>query len=480
MAFKIFQDKTVIRIIDTSGKNEPIQYNPSQVKYYPKDGKFIFFDGIEQQDFNNHGYQDFTDRLGNPFASEEAFIDYLNGFINRVSTGTQSSPAPSLDVDNSNRVSRNTIFGDKITAKRIPQLAAQFQYPLASDDVQPPETGNGGQVIQEGSLLKLVTDAQVGSFANLQSSDTIRYIPGFECYFFCTPDFNEPTDGQTQFIGVMDDDTGFAFGYNGLDFVFMYRRDGADTYFPIDLVAFEELNGYALNPLKGNVYLITYGYLGYAPAKLEVVPPRGGLAELYTFEYPNAHDKTHLSQTFLPIRGELNNGAGATPMTLSLGSINAGIVNGGEQSTYTFARAFNYASDALPVNGNTELVAFRNKTVFGGITNYVAARLFNFNVAQDLNKSSVVYIYRNPVVLNTPTWADIDVDSVLEFSEDIAIDFAASLDTFYTQALFRIDTLDKEVEGFKFDLKPGDVAVFAVKTIGQGEVLFSNFWKELF
>jgi hypothetical protein len=167
-------------------------------------------------------------------------------------------------------------------------------------------------------------------------------------------------------------------------------------------------------------------------------------------------------------------------MTLSVGSINAGIVNGGEQSTYAFARPFNYDSDALPVNGNTELVAFRNKTTFGGITNYVVARLFNFNVAQDLNKSSIVYIYRNPVILNTPTWADIDTDSVLEFSEDIVIDFATSLDTFYTQALFRIDTLDKEVEGFKFDLKPGDIALFAVKTIGQGEVLFSNFWKELF
>ena len=481
MAFRIFLDQTVVRIIDEDGRNEPIQYNPGQVKYYVrKNRKFVFFDGIEQQDFNNHGYEDFRDRFGNSFASEADFIEYLNGFINLAKSGTADNPNPSTDIDGARRPSRNTVFGDKITAKRIPQLAAQFQYPLAQTDVQPPDVGNGGTIVQENTLLKINTAAQVGSYANIQSRDTLRYIPGYECYLYVTPDFNDPVAGQVQRVGVMDDDTGFGFGYNGLDFVFIYRRGGVDQYFNINLDDFKTKYGYDLDPQKGNIYLLTYGFLGYAPATLEVIPPNKGLATLYTFEYPNKHDQTHLSQTFLPLRAEMRNETGNTAMSLSIGSVNAGIVDGGAESTYTFARSFNFRRSDVIINGNTEIVGFRNKTSFGGIINYVDARLFNFNVAQDLNKSSVVVVFRNPVLLNTPTWNDVNLDSTLEYSEDILIDFAASLQTFYSQALFRVDTLDKEVENFRFDLSPGDIAVFAIETTGQGDISFSNFWKELF
>ena len=480
MAFRIFLDQTVIRIIDETGKNEPIQYNPGQVKYYIKAGKFIFYDGIEQQDFNNHGYQDFADRFGTGFSSEDEFVRYLNGFINLSASGSLQNPGSVTDVDKAGRVSRNSIFGDKITANRVPQLAVQFQYPLASGDVRTPELGNGGTIVQENVLLKLRTAAQVGSFSRVQSTDTIRYIPGFECYFYGTPDFHEPVEGQRQIVGAMDEDTGFGYGYDGLDFVFMYRRDGVSQYFLIDLQQFEEKNGYTFIPQKGNIYLLTYGFLGYAPAKLEVIPPDGGLALTYTFKYPNAHDQTHLGQTFLPIRGELENLAGSTAMELTIGSIQAGIVDGGVGSIYTFARAFNYYRRDIPVSGNTELGAFRNKTTFGGITNYVKARLFNLNVAQSINRDSVVVIFKNPVILNAPTWVDVDADSVLEVSINVDIDFTLSTKTFFSVALFRTGNIDKNVEPFAFDLSPGDTAVFALVTTGSGEATFSNFWKELF
>lgn len=393
---------------------------------------------------------------------------------------SNTNPLPSLDIDAGGRVSRNTVFGDKITAKRIPQIAAQFQYPLAADDVKPPVTVNGGSVTQENALLKLSTSNQVGSSIILQSTATIRYIPGFECYLYATPDFNDPVSGQTQFMGVFDDNTGFGFGYNGNDFVFIHRRDGVDSYHVIDISAFSSQYGYTLNPQKGNIYLLTYGFLGYAPAKLEIVPPWGGLLPLFTLEYPNSADQTHISQTFLPIRGELNNNTGSTPMTVSLGSVNAGIVNGGDESIYTFSRDFNYFTPTdITVSGNTEIVGFKNKDLFGGITNYVSARLFNFNAAVSLNKNCILAVIKDPTMLNTPTWNDVDTDSVLQYSTDIQVDFT-NIKTYYTRPLFSTGAFDADVEAHRYDLPPGHIAVFAILTTGAGDVRFSNYWKELF
>jgi hypothetical protein len=480
MAYKVYLSNTVLLIEDTTGNDEIVVLIPGKCTYYIQDEKYNFYCDIRKLKFVKGKFDTFLDDQDQPFPDEEFLNIYLNKIINALGGYTDNNPSPGSDIDNNKRLSRNTVFGDKIIAKRIPQLAAQFQYPLASGAVRPPDVGNGGEILQENTLLKIQTDAQVGSFANVQSTDTLRYIPGYECYLYVTPDFNDPVDGQTQFVGVMDEETGFGFGYNGLDFVFLYRRDGISQYFIIDLDEYEKINGYRLNPQKGNVYLLSYGFLGYAPAKLEVIPPQGGLNKLYTLEYLNEHDQTHLNQTFLPLRAEMNNNAGDKDMSLSVGSINAGIVDGGGESNYTFARSFNYRDAEVLINGNTEIVAFRGKSTFGGRTNYVDGRLFNFNVAQDLNKSSVIVLFRNPVLLNTPTWTDVNVDSVLEYSTDILIDFEASTDTFYSQALFRVDTLDKEVESFRFDLAPGDMAVFAAETTGQGEIAFSNFWKELF
>jgi hypothetical protein len=420
---------------------------------------------------------------GATYGTQAETVNALNAIVyagNSELNNSVINPLPITDVDNNLRVSRNTVFGDKITAKRIPQLAAQFQYPLAADDVKTPELTNGGYTLQENALLKVGTVAQAGSKAILQSEKTLRYIPGFECYLFATPDFSDPVDGQSQLAWVGDVETGFGFGYDGLTFVFAYRRGGVDTYFPIDLTAFQQEYGYQLNPQKGNIYLLTYGFLGYAPAKLEVIPQKGGLARLYTFEYPNLNDQTHLSQTFLPLRVEMDNKSGTTPMEITFGSINAGIVNGGAESEYTFTRAFNYFRSDVPVSGNTEIVGFRSKATFGGITNYIQSRLFNFNASQNINRESVLIVFKNPTILNTPTWQDVNPDSVLEYSEDIQIDFAASTVSYFSISIPRVGTFDKDVENLKFDLPPEGVAVFALVTAGSGEVSFSNYWKELF
>lgn len=130
MAFRIFLDQTVIRIIDETGKNPPIQYNPAEVKYYIKPGgKFVFYDGIEQQNFNNQGYQDFANRDGKLFASEALFIEYLNSFINTTG-GTSVSP--------------QTINYDEITENDVDWEASDFTGWVGNPRDLFREVSNGG------------------------------------------------------------------------------------------------------------------------------------------------------------------------------------------------------------------------------------------------------------------------------------------------------------------------------------------------
>lgn len=99
MAFKIYLDQTVIRIIDTTGRNNPIQYNVGQVKYYIKDGAFVFTDGLQKQTFGNRGYTDFIDKYNEPFNSEDDFISYLNSFINANIVNTETIHMPTVNID---------------------------------------------------------------------------------------------------------------------------------------------------------------------------------------------------------------------------------------------------------------------------------------------------------------------------------------------------------------------------------------------
>lgn len=395
-------------------------------------------------------------------------------------TVSKSNPLPTSNIDNSGKASANTVFSDLITGKRIPQITAQFQYPITQDGGVV-STSNGGTATQENSLLYLRTDSQLNSSVEIHSTDTLRYIPGFEVYNFFTVGFNAPVEGQDQFIGLLDSETGFGIGYKGLDFVFIHRRDGEDTYYNIDLNGFNESAGYTLDPTKGNIYKLTFGYLGFAPATLEVIGSDNISRVLHIFQYPNSNTETHISQTFLPVSAELKNNTGTSAMELFIGSFSLGIIDGSGCSEYEFARFFNYTnSSTFTITEPTPLVAFKVMDTFRGKTNYIESRLAVMSGATDLNKAARWILIKNPVITNTPTWNNVDIDSTMQYSEDITIDFDNSNTYFLTWNSTKVDSFIEYVDQLHLDLKPGEVACFYLTGAGIGDANLSVNWWELF
>lgn len=477
MSFAIYIDQTIIRIIDSTGRNEPIQYNPAQTKYYIKDGKFIFYDGIEEQDFNNHGYQDFTDRDGNAFNTEADFIRYLNAFISSVGGATSYNPLPTYDIDLAGRTAATSIFGDRIVADRIPDVAAQFQYGFPASSAVP-EIENGGYITIIESMLVLGTDINVAGRAKISNKKALRYVPGYEAFVFFTAVFSPAKADSVQRTGLFDDENGFFIGYEGVDFAVTRRRDGVDVNYVIDVSKVFEDGTF--NPEFGNVYKISFGYLGFAAITFEVMRPDGGWKMFYKIEYPNSSTDTHITNTNLPPALEVFNSGNDTDIFVKAGSFSGGTTYGG--GVDPASRKFSFSNNNIDIIPVYHLVfVFRSKETFFGIKNYIEALLVLLSIAADLSKDSVWEFRKDMTITNTPTWQDTDVDSIIEYSADATVTTdSGSLE--FSLSLGKTQTLFEDVEKYVINLLPGETMAIIIKTPGgtNGTFNFSLRWKELF
>lgn len=385
-----------------------------------------------------------------------------------------------IKKDVTGRQSLNTVFGDLITGIRKSSIGAQFQYGIKEGDSDPVVVGSGSISIVD-SLLIMSTGTDADGHARIESVETIRYVPAQETYCYFTLVFSTPQLNSSQFGGLFDDENGFFVGYDtdGV-FKFIRRRNSVNFKQVIDLTAFLERYGYVFDPTKGNIYRISYGYLGFAPISLEVVRPEGGFALLSKINYPNTETVTHTLQTFLPVRGQVTNSGNTSDIVLKSGSLAAGITDG--RGNDIAGRRFNYSNSAVfTISGNTTIIAFRNKATFNGIQNRVAARLLQVSGANELNKNVRWKIYKNPTFSNTPTWSDVDTNnSVLEYSTDAVVNTGVSNDLFMAWNVQRLGDFLEYVEGLKLDLRPNGEAAFVLETTGSGEADISIRWNELF
>jgi len=478
MAFRIFLDQTIIQIIDETGHDEPRQFNPSRIRYSIQDGLFVFFDSISLTKFLGPDYTGFLDRNGNPFDNETAFIQYLNGFINALGGAVASNPLPSYDMDSGGRPAFNTVFGDRYTGIRKADVSAMFQYgfPAGSSD---PEIENGGFITIDESMLVVGTGADPAGRAKIANKKALRYIPGYEAFIYFTAVFSPGRSGSSQRAGVFDNQNGFFIGYEDADFCVTRRRNGIDTKHVIDVPNVFGFD-YLYDPTKGNVYKISFGYLGFAPITFEVQRPDKRWIVIYEIQYPNSSDQTHITNTNLPPAFEIFNTGNTIPLTAKSGSFAGGIIDGGGLDPAS--RKFSFSQNAIDIVAEFMMVVtFRNKTAFNSIKNYIQSTLMLLNPATDLSKNSIWEFRKGMTVTNTPTWTDVNIDSTTEYSNDAVVtpDTGSLLFSF---SMGKTIALFEDVTKYELDLFPGESVSLIIKTpLGtNGSFDFSMRWKELF
>lgn len=391
------------------------------------------------------------------------------------------NPLPVADIDTNNRMSLNTVFGEKITGRRVPSVAVQFQYGLP-EGFATETLLNGGTATLEDSLSKLATGINAAGSAAIQTNEYLRYVPGHEAYFFFTMALTQGVADSFQRVGLYDDNDGFYIGYEGADFCVSRMRDGVvEDQVTIDLLTVFEPQDGVFDPTKGNIYRITFGYLGFATINYEVMSPCGCWRTIHKIEYPNAENVTHIKQTNLPARAQVTNTGNTTNLEFRSGSLAFGIIDGA--GTDPSSRLFSASlPDQTITSGNYNVVTFRNKDTFFGLENRVKARLMLISAATDLNKNASFQVIKNMDLTNTPTWTDVDTDySTFEYSTDATVDILTG-NVALPFIMFRTDSFFEKVEDLIVELNPGDTASIVVTTPGgaAGTVDVAFRWKELF
>lgn len=395
---------------------------------------------------------------------------------------SKDNPFPIEDIDSSHRAASNSIFGDRIVGTRTPTIAAQFQYGLRDDDAIVDVVGSGTTVIED-SMLKLNTGTDSDGHIGIQGTDYLRYIPGHEAYAFFTAVFSPAVADSSQRVGLFDFDSGngngFFLGYEGTQFGITRRRAGVDTFTPVDLSTIFPAEDGVFDPTLGNTYKISYGYLGFATIHFEILLPHGGFVELAAIAYPNTSTETHIANTNIPLRAEMTNNGNTTDLQVKIGSVSAGIVDGGGNDP--IARWFSFSGPETTVpGGTTQLFHFRNKGTFFGITNKISTQLALISAATDGTKTVSWSIEKNTTITTPGIWTDINtVDSVMEFSSD-TVSTPGSGTPLLDWKMARLDSFFEKIEEFLISLRPNEHAVISVTTANASDVSLSMRWKELF
>jgi len=329
-------------------------------------------------------------------------------------------------VDTGGRSNLVGIFGEQLAADVKNDILAQFSYGKSRFDLKTEVVANGGTVaITSDNLLTASTSTASNGSAYIESYNSIRYRPGHTVISHFTAMFSdiEATDTH-QWIGINDGTNGFALGsHDGVPHV-MQIRDGVHTH-----TAHTSWNGVVseseVNWDKINVFRITFGYLGVAPAIFEILDPsNGSFRTLHTLYFHNASTETHIQLPYLPISMKVENDGNTSDVKIFSASWQGGVM-GTCQDCGSRGFAFPYSAGEAQIRtavGTTPVIlaGFKNVATFNDFSNKIRAVMKKFSyVPYDASLDTLVTVQLiSGATVTNGTYADIEAnESVLQVND---------------------------------------------------------------
>lgn len=386
--------------------------------------------------------------------------------------------------DGAGRQGLNTVFGDSIQATRITDIAVQFQYNIASEDVTI-TTVDTGTITQSNHQAVAATGNGVSGSAIAESVDKLRYIPGHEGYAMFTTEFTSPVIGSNQLIGIFDNDDGFFIGFIDTTFCIVRRKDGVDTIVNQSDFNLDKLDGSGAEGLNvdftfGNVWRITYGWLGHATITFEVMEKDGTWTSFHKILFPNSTNGTSIGNPVLPMRIEVTKTSGTANITLKTGSWNAGVI--GEANINSCSnryKSFAATATITATNSLTNIFTLKNISAFQTFKNKVRTKLIFLSAACDGNKLTSIRLIKNATLGVTASYTYIDSgNSTIQY--DTTATTVSSGTTLLTLQLGKTDSRSLDIENLFITMLPTETLTFAAISSLATDVSISTRWAEEF
>lgn len=312
-------------------------------------------------------------------------------------------------------------FGEMLTADIDPKFQYTFPYEHLSTELwRTNHVNSGSAAVGSDGVLEVSTGTTTGSTGEVETKNVVFYHAGMGAGGRFTTRFsanNTSNSDGSAWVGILDDEDGFAVGYQNGVFGFLHRVRSVDNFTPASDWYIDPLNGrgpsgITIDPTKGNLWKVEFQYLGFGGITLSYGDPvTFAWLDVHAVQYANANTATSLGNPSLPFTIEVKNGTSILDVKAGAGSC-VGYIQGkseglGEHfSTTEIGTTFGATEKAL--------LAIRSKSTFYSKTNRVEALVRTITAAINGTKPAIIRVYKDPSITGG-TWNDVDaVESCME------------------------------------------------------------------
>ena len=359
-----------------------------------------------------------------------------------------------------------TAFGEIAVGEFSPQCGWSFNYNINESIIKSIEV-LGGTVTQEGAFAKLQTGTNASGHAVIRTRRALVYTPGIGALARFTAIFDTPVENSQQLIGVGNNTDGWFFGYDGLQFGILRRSNNIDEWTYIEDWTIGARSDF--DPTKGNVYQISYQWLGFGMQYFGIENKYGNIETVHQIEYANLNTDVSVRNPSLPLSAIIINQGNTSNLTLLTPSGVAGLQ--GEKFSPAFETLIAYERIAtIPANTETMLFALQNPETWLTKDNrlYVLPKLFA--AASEGNKPIVFRVYFDPTI-TTPVWVDI-APNISPLQYDISGTWVPDGEAqVFTLPLGKADSEVVDLNAIDAEIQPGQVFIVTAESTGISDVI---------
>ena len=182
--------------------------------------------------------------------------------------------------------------------------------------------------------------------------------------------------------------------------------------------------GVQLDPTKGNVYKITYQWLGFGRITFSVEDPDDGeFHEVHSIAYANSNTAPSVSNPTLPLNLfaiNTSNNSNIVVKSASMGGFIEGV------NEVIGARRAKSASITLGATAaETPILTLKNKAVYQGNVNTIPVKIERVNVAVEHTKPVGIAFYRNTTLVGA-SFSDYSANTSVLQTDTSATSFSSS------------------------------------------------------
>lgn len=391
-------------------------------------------------------------------------------------------------VDTTGRIQINVgepagAFGELRTAKLSPQIQLTFPYNINTDLVTSAAVGTEAIVSQANSMA-VVTTSGINSSATITSVRTSKYRAGQGSLGRFTGVYTAGVSGCDQLVGIFDDEDGFGFGYNGTSFGVFHRYNSTTDWIASSAFNVDTFDGSGstlnpsnrtIDPTKGNVFAVTYQYLGFGMIRYYIEDEETGQFSLaHKIKYANNNTIPSLGIPSLPTRLQVVNTTNTSQVSTKTGSM--AIFTEGEDKV---TGPFNSTSNSKSVSTETNVFTIQNKSTFASKTNKISVYLQYTSVAVDGNNTATFRLTKNATLGGSPSYTDISTNNSV-VSVDTAGTTVANGQVIQTIEVAKNSSDSRNLREQEIILYPGETLTFSAASAGTITADVSVTWREDF